>query len=129
MPWRDNYSYDFCKQRNSALYLCLAANPCANDGHGYSTVGGILADAGLRRDNEEIQEERLDAAVALFQRETGLSFRAWRQRLRLLAALTPLERGERVTDVALACGYDSTSAFISAFRQQFGCTPGEFFRA
>ncbi|WP_017938473.1 AraC family transcriptional regulator [Zestomonas thermotolerans] len=65
----------------------------------------------------------------LFQRETGLSFRAWRQRLRLLAALTPLERGERVTDVALACGYDSTSAFISAFRQQFGCTPGEFFRA
>ena len=65
----------------------------------------------------------------LFQRETGLSFRAWRQRLRLLAALTPLERGERVTDVALACGYDSISAFIAAFRQQFGCTPGEFFRA
>jgi AraC-like DNA-binding protein len=30
--------------------------------------------------------------------------------------------------VALACGYDSTSAFIAAFRQQFGCTPGEFFR-
>jgi hypothetical protein len=44
----------------------------ANDGHGYSTVGGILADAGLRRDNEEIQEERLDAAVALFQREIGI---------------------------------------------------------
>lgn len=64
----------------------------------------------------------------LFRRETGLSFRAWRQRLRLLAALTPLERGERVTDVALACGYESTSAFIAAFGQQFGCTPGEFFR-
>ena len=64
----------------------------------------------------------------LFQRETGLSFRAWRQRLRLLGALAPLECGERVTDVALACGYDSTSAFIAAFRQQFGCTPGEFFR-
>ncbi|MBM7062619.1 helix-turn-helix transcriptional regulator [Pseudomonas sp. UL073] len=64
----------------------------------------------------------------LFQRETGLTFRAWRQRLRLLGALTPLEQGERVTDVALACGYDSTSAFIAAFRQQFDCTPGEFFR-
>jgi AraC-like DNA-binding protein len=64
----------------------------------------------------------------LFQRETGLTFRAWRQRLRLLGALTPLEQGERVTDVALACGYDSTSAFIAAFRQQFGETPGEFFR-
>ncbi|UVE17869.1 helix-turn-helix transcriptional regulator [Pseudomonas sp. LS44] len=65
----------------------------------------------------------------LFQRETGLTFRAWRQRLRLLGALQPLEQGQRVTDVALACGYDSTSAFIAAFRQQFGCTPGEFFRA
>jgi AraC-like DNA-binding protein len=64
----------------------------------------------------------------LFLRETGLTFRAWRQRLRLLGALTPLEQGERVTDVALACGYDSTSAFIAAFRQQFGETPGEFFR-
>jgi AraC-like DNA-binding protein len=29
--------------------------------------------------------------------------------------------------VALACGYDSTSAFIAAFRQQFGETPGNFF--
>lgn len=64
----------------------------------------------------------------LFLRDTGLTFRAWRQRSRLLGALTPLEQGERVTDVALACGYDSTSAFIAAFRQQFGDTPGEFFR-
>lgn len=65
----------------------------------------------------------------LFLRDTGLTFRAWRQRSRLFGALTPLEQGQRVTDVALACGYDSTSAFIAAFRQQFGCTPGEFFRA
>ncbi|WP_447587836.1 AraC family transcriptional regulator [Aquipseudomonas campi] len=64
----------------------------------------------------------------LFLHDTGLTFRAWRQRLRLLGALAPLEQGQRVTDVALACGYDSTSAFIAAFRQQFGATPGEFFR-
>lgn len=64
----------------------------------------------------------------LFLRETGLTFRAWRQRLRLLSALPALERGERVTDVALGCGYESLSAFIAAFREQFGATPGEFFR-
>jgi len=64
----------------------------------------------------------------LFLRETGLSFRAWRQRLRLLSALPALESGERVTDVALGCGYESLSAFIAAFREQFGATPGEFFR-
>ncbi len=64
----------------------------------------------------------------LFLHDTGLSFRAWRQRLRLLSALPALEHGERVTDVALASGYESTSAFINAFRQQFDATPGEFFR-
>lgn len=65
----------------------------------------------------------------LFQRQTGLSFRHWRQRMRVLSALPALERGERVTDVALACGYDSLSAFIAAFGKQFGLPPGAFFRA
>jgi len=31
--------------------------------------------------------------------------------------------------VALACGYDSLSAFIAAFGQQFGLPPGAFLRA
>ena len=62
----------------------------------------------------------------LFVRETGLSFRHWRQRMRLLGALPALERGDSVTDVALACGYDSLSAFIAAFKKQFNCTPGNF---
>ena len=60
----------------------------------------------------------------IFQRETGIGFRAWYQRLRLLHALPLLDQGQSVTDVALACGYDSTSAFIAAFRQQLGMTPG-----
>lgn len=60
----------------------------------------------------------------LFQRETGLSMRQWRTRARLLHALPQLERGDRVTDVALACGYESTSSFIAAFRAFFGRTPG-----
>jgi AraC-like DNA-binding protein len=33
-----------------------------------------------------------------------------------------------VTDVALACGYESMSAFVAAFRDLMGQTPGEFFR-
>lgn len=63
----------------------------------------------------------------LFRQETGLSFRLWRQRFRLFSALPMLERGERVTDVALACGYQSMSAFVAAFREQMGATPREFF--
>lgn len=66
--------------------------------------------------------------MRLFQRETGLSFRGWRQRARLLASLNALEEGDSVTMTALNCGYDSTSAFIAAFKTLFGFTPGELFR-
>jgi AraC-like DNA-binding protein len=62
-------------------------------------------------------------------RETGLTFRSWRQRMRLLGALEALGRGTAVTQVALNAGYSSTSAFIAAFREQFGVTPGDFFPA
>lgn len=62
----------------------------------------------------------------LFLQQTGLTFRLWRQRLRLLSALPLLEQGDRVTDVAIACGYDSMSSFIAAFRDQIGITPGEY---
>lgn len=66
--------------------------------------------------------------MRLFQRETGLSFRTWRQRMRLLSSLGSLEKGDSVTSAALSCGYDSTSAFIAAFKGMFGFTPGELFK-
>ena len=47
---------------------------------------------------------------------------------RLGHALRLLAAGEAVTTAALEVGYDSTSAFISAFRQTFGQTPGQYFR-
>jgi len=63
----------------------------------------------------------------LFKQETGLTFQQWRQRLRLSAALTWLESGSSVTEVAINCGYDSLSAFVVAFKSQFGQTPGQMF--
>jgi AraC-like DNA-binding protein len=65
----------------------------------------------------------------LFKSETGLGFGKWRQQLRLGHALRLLAAGEPVTTVALDVGYDSISAFISAFRLTFGKTPGQHFRA
>ncbi|MDO6385166.1 helix-turn-helix domain-containing protein [Uliginosibacterium sp. 31-12] len=64
----------------------------------------------------------------LFVHQSGMSFGDWRQRLRLLLALNGLERGERVTRVALDAGYASPSAFIAAFRRNFGLTPTEMFK-
>jgi AraC-like DNA-binding protein len=65
----------------------------------------------------------------LFLSETGMSFGLWRQQLRLMQALELLAAGESVTEVALAVGYDSTSAFISRFRQVLGTTPGKYYTA
>jgi AraC-like DNA-binding protein len=62
-----------------------------------------------------------------FLRQTGISFGAWRGRLRLLMSLGALERGAGVTAAALESGYDSASAYIAAFKRLFGKTPGEFF--
>ncbi|MFO6383337.1 helix-turn-helix domain-containing protein, partial [Pseudomonas aeruginosa] len=55
-------------------------------------------------------------------------YRLWRQRQRLLASLNALEAGDSVTGAALDSGYDSTSAYIAAFKGLFGFTPGELFR-
>lgn len=64
----------------------------------------------------------------LFLAETGMGFRAWRQRARLLHALVALADGAPVTAIAFDAGYDSPSAFIAAFKREFGTTPARYFR-
>jgi AraC-like DNA-binding protein len=64
----------------------------------------------------------------LFRRETGLSFAAWRQQLRLLRALERLASGDPVTTVALDLGYGGPSAFVAMFRRALGVSPGRYFR-
>ena len=61
----------------------------------------------------------------LFRAETGMTFGLWRQKARLLDSARLLAQGRSVTDAALDVGYSSPSAFIAAFRQTFGCTPGK----
>lgn len=63
----------------------------------------------------------------LFQAETGMGFRAWRQQLRLLRALERLAAGEAVGTLALDLGYEGPSAFIAMFRRALGSTPARYF--
>jgi AraC-like DNA-binding protein len=62
----------------------------------------------------------------LFPEQTGLTADAWRQKARLIAAVAALSTGTPVAMTAAACGYDSPSAFITAFKRQFGVTPGRY---
>ncbi len=65
----------------------------------------------------------------LFRRETGMTFGAWRQRLRLLTAVGRLAEGRSVTSVAYDLGYDSSSAFVAMFRRELGQPPARYLRA
>lgn len=64
----------------------------------------------------------------LFRSETGMSFRQWRQQVRILEGLRRLGGEEAVTTVALELGYDSPSAFIAMFKKALGKTPGQYFK-
>lgn len=61
-----------------------------------------------------------------FLQATGMSFGKWRQQLRLLSSLPLLMQGLPITQVALSSGYDSHSAYATAFRKQFGYPPSHF---
>ena len=60
----------------------------------------------------------------LFHAETGMRFGQWRQKARLLESVRVLAAGGSVTDASLEAGYSSVSAYIAAFKQTFGYTPG-----
>ena len=60
------------------------------------------------------------------QEELGMAFSEWRQRLRFLHAISLLEQGKSVREVALDVGYSSSSAFITMFVQISGTTPQRF---
>lgn len=62
----------------------------------------------------------------LFQAETGMSFRQWRSRLRLLSAIEYLRQGKSSTTIAHTLGYRTASAFVAAFREHFGCPPQSY---
>lgn len=61
-----------------------------------------------------------------FVRETGVPFSEWRARLRIQAAMAELTVGTPVGAVARTVGFESTSAFITAFRRRTGITPLAF---
>lgn len=64
----------------------------------------------------------------LFSDELGMGYTAWRTQLRLHRAVLLLAEGRTVTHAAVACGFSSPSAFVSAFRAAFGRTPGSLYR-
>ena len=61
-----------------------------------------------------------------FQQETGMSPGQWRRQAQVLRSLELLANGRSVTQTSLEVGYESTGAFIRAFRQVVGETPAAY---
>jgi AraC-like DNA-binding protein len=103
--------------------------PLPRDARLSIVTAALIADPGDRRDLGDwaAQAGASERTLArLFNRETGMTFGAWRQRRRLLAAVERLAGGDPVTTVALDLGYDSPSAFITMFKKSLGDTPGRY---
>jgi len=64
----------------------------------------------------------------LFQKETQMGFIEWRQRLRILYSLERIEKGDKISNVAVDLGYESDSAFITMFKKHLGVSPKRYFK-
>lgn len=88
-----------------------------------------IADPGNRLDFAALTQRAATSVRTvsrLFPSETGLTFKAWRQRARIVHAMERLGRGDSIARVATACGFATTAAFSAAFRQVTGMTPTMF---
>lgn len=86
----------------------------------------LIADPASRLGLDALAREAGASARTLareFATETGLSFTAWRNRLRLAEASAQLAEGASVAEAARRCGYASPSAFTAMMRRTLGTTP------
>ena len=99
-----------------------------------SATGRRAADLALGDPTNSLDVGELAARAAtsvrtlsrLFRAETGLSFKAWRQRARIVWSMERLARGDAIVRVAQDAGFASTAAFSCAFRQVTAMTPTAF---
>jgi len=99
-----------------------------------STIGRRVADLALADSQMHLGVSDLARRAAtsirtisrIFPVETGLSFKAWRQRARIALAIDQLSEGRSISRAAADVGFSSTAAFSFAFRQVTKMTPTAF---
>ncbi len=62
----------------------------------------------------------------LSQKELAMSLNEWRQRLKVMKAMSMLNEGRTVENIALDLGYANASAFINMFKRWMKLTPDQF---
>lgn len=62
-----------------------------------------------------------------FKMETGMSFAAWRERLRIIRAIEKIGAGMPISQAAFDLGYATPSSFTTMFRRVMGVSPSAYF--
>jgi len=109
----------------SARRLALGV-PMPRDTRLERLCAALLADPSSRLTLEGWSETAGASArtlARLFEQEIGMSFGAWRRRVRLHIAIEEIVAGEPIARVAARSGYRSASAFSAAFRRSMGVAP------
>jgi len=108
-----------------ALHLPMPGEPRL-----YKLCEELVGNPESRATLETLAEQQATSSRTLarqFQRETGMSFRQWRQQARLVEALGHLANGVPVALVAAKLGYRSASAFTAMFKRTLGMEPRRYF--
>jgi AraC-like DNA-binding protein len=98
--------------------------PMPTDPRALAVANALLVDPG-RADLADAAASRR-TVERHFLVETGLTLGRWRRRARIIEALRRLAEGEPVTEVALAVGYATPSAFTAMFHTETGTTPSAY---
>lgn len=110
----------------------LRTVPLPRDPRLAELVGSLIDDPADGRSLEQ-WSQRVNVSsrtiTRIFAAEVAMSFVQWRRLVRIRAAHALLAEGESVTTVGRRVGYRTPSAFVAAFRQVEGRTPGQHLRA
>lgn len=62
----------------------------------------------------------------LFNKNYGMGFSKWKQKIKIMKSLEMLNEEIPLSDIAYELGYESSSAFLTAFKKQLGCSPKKY---
>ncbi|MFJ7567523.1 AraC family transcriptional regulator [Herminiimonas sp. NPDC097707] len=119
--------FELAEDEDAATFMPLPTDPRAR-----RVADMILADPASNLELE-IFAHTVGASARtitrLFPAETNLTFKEWRQRARIMAAVEALgSEPTSIKQIAAQLGFSSVAAFGHAFRQIMGMTPGEMVR-